>query len=131
VVGGRIDAIFGSPEGRWEVVDYKTGRTPSEDDPLAGFQLDLYALACTEVWGKRPEDLTLTYFYLATGDEISVPAGDPEAIRQRVKTALRGVAARRFDPSPGPHCRWCDFLSFCSAGRAYVEERSSTGSPSL
>jgi DNA helicase-2/ATP-dependent DNA helicase PcrA len=131
VVGGRIDAIFGSPEGRWEVVDYKTGRRPSEDDRLAGFQLDLYALACTEVWGKRPEDLTLTYFYLATGEEVSVPAGDPEAIRQRVKTALRGVADRRFDPSPGPHCRWCDFLSFCSAGRAYVEERSSAGSPSL
>jgi DNA helicase-2/ATP-dependent DNA helicase PcrA len=131
VVGGRIDAIFGSPDGRWEVVDYKTGRRPSQDDPLAGFQLDLYALACTEVWGKRPEDLTLTYFYLATGEELSVPAGDPEVIRERVKAVLRGVADRRFDPSPGDQCRWCDFLSFCSAGRAYVEERSPAGSPSL
>jgi DNA helicase-2/ATP-dependent DNA helicase PcrA len=131
VVGGRIDAIFGTPDGRWEVVDYKTGRRPPEDDPLAGLQLDLYALACTEVWGKRPEDLTLTYFYLATAEQVSVPAGDPGVVRERVKAALRGVAARRFDPSPGDQCKWCDFLSFCSAGRAYVEERSRAGSPSL
>ncbi|HEX5949266.1 MAG TPA: ATP-dependent DNA helicase, partial [Actinomycetota bacterium] len=45
VVGGRIDAIFGEPEDAWEIVDYKTGRVPAEDDPLTGLQLDLYALA--------------------------------------------------------------------------------------
>ena len=28
VVNGRIDAIFGGPDGGWEVVDYKTGRQP-------------------------------------------------------------------------------------------------------
>src|ERR671919_372838 len=46
VVGGRIDAIFGEADGPWEVVDYKTGRMPAEDDRLTGLQLDLYALAC-------------------------------------------------------------------------------------
>jgi DNA helicase II / ATP-dependent DNA helicase PcrA len=120
VVGGRIDAIFGTPEGTWEVVDYKTGRRPSQDDPLAGLQLDLYALACTEVWGKRPEDLTLTYFYLASGEADSRPAGDPAETRARVQEALEGISARRFDPTPGEQCTWCDFLSFCDAGRAHV-----------
>jgi DNA helicase-2/ATP-dependent DNA helicase PcrA len=123
VMGGRIDAIFGTPEGPWEVVDYKTGRMPPEEDLLAGLQLDLYALACTEVWRKRPEDLTLTYFYLGTGEEATRPAGDPEATLERVRAALQGVAARRFDPTPGDQCRWCDFLSFCDAGRAYLAGR--------
>ena len=56
-VSGRIDAVFGAAvEGPWEVVDWKTGRRPPADDPLAGLQLDLYGLACVEVWGKRPSD---------------------------------------------------------------------------
>ena len=120
VVGGRIDAIFGEPDGRWEVVDYKTGRVPPDDDPLSGFQLDLYALAAVEIWGKRPEDLTLTYLYLAEGKEVTRGAGDMDEVRARVAEALKGVAAGRFDPTPGDQCRWCDFLSFCDAGRAYL-----------
>ncbi|MGH2723087.1 MAG: ATP-dependent helicase [Actinomycetota bacterium] len=121
VVGGRIDAIFGQPDGPWEVVDYKTGRVPPDDDPLSGFQLDLYALACTEIWGKRAEDLTLTYLYLAEGKEVTRGAGDVAEVRERVVRALKGVAAGRFDPTPGDQCRWCDFLSFCSAGQAHLD----------
>src|SRR6266511_3592510 len=119
----------GTPESPWEVVDYKTGRRPPEEDPLAGLQLDLYALACTEVWRKRPEDLTLTYFYLATGEEVSRPAGDPEETRKRAISALGGIAAGAFDPTPSEQCHWCDFLSFCDAGKGYVE--ATTRSPSL
>ncbi len=120
VVGGRIDAIFGTAEGRWEVVDYKTGRMPAADDPLAGLQLDLYALACVDVWGKQPEDLTLTYFYLSAGQEVTRPAGDPAATRERVLAALRGIAKGAFEPIPGKYCRWCDFLPFCDAGRKFM-----------
>ncbi|HEX2031223.1 MAG TPA: ATP-dependent DNA helicase [Actinomycetota bacterium] len=120
VVGGRIDAVFGDPEGPWEVVDYKTGRVPPGDDPLAGFQLDLYALAATEVWGKRPEDVTLTYFYLAEEKEVTRRAGDPAETRKRVGEALSRMASRQFQPTPGEYCRWCDFLSFCEAGRSHL-----------
>jgi DNA helicase-2/ATP-dependent DNA helicase PcrA len=121
VVGGRIDAIFGEPDGPWEVVDYKTGRVPSEGDPLLGLQLDLYALACVDVFGKRPEDLTLTYFYLASDEVRSRAAGDPEETRTRVKEALAGIAEGAFEPTPGEQCHWCDFLTFCPAGKAYVD----------
>ncbi|MFB3738057.1 MAG: ATP-dependent helicase [Candidatus Velamenicoccus archaeovorus] len=119
-VNGRIDAIFGTPDGPWEVVDYKTGRRPARDDPMASVQLDLYALACVDVWGKPSEQLTLTYLYLASGEEVSRRAGDPSAIRTRVKAWLQGIGAARFDPTPGPHCRWCDFLSFCEPGRSFL-----------
>jgi DNA helicase-2/ATP-dependent DNA helicase PcrA len=120
VVGGRIDAIFGTSEGPWEVVDYKTGRVPSEEDALAGMQLDLYALACAEVWGKKPEELTLTYFYLSEGKELSRQAGDLDEIRKRLMSSLSEMAQGIFDPSPGDQCRWCDFLTFCDAGRAHM-----------
>jgi DNA helicase-2/ATP-dependent DNA helicase PcrA len=121
-VGGRIDAIYGTFDGPWEVVDYKTGRPPAEDDALARAQLDLYALACIRVWGKRPEDLTLTYLYLATGQERSYGVDDPEAVAERVATWLRGIAASAYEPTPGEHCRWCDFRTFCPAGTAWVAD---------
>jgi DNA helicase II / ATP-dependent DNA helicase PcrA len=120
VVGGRIDAIFGEPGGPWEIVDYKTGRVPDEDNLLTGMQLDIYALACVEIWGKRPEELTLTYFYLSESKEVTREAGSPEETRKLLAEALGSAAAGEFDPQPGPQCHWCDFLSFCEAGRRHV-----------
>jgi DNA helicase-2/ATP-dependent DNA helicase PcrA len=122
VVSGRIDAIYGADDaGPWEIVDYKTGRRPADDDPLARTQLDVYALACIDVWGKRPEDLTLTYLYLSTGEEVSHRIDDAEAVRARVAASLHGITSGAFDAEPGEHCAWCDFRPFCEPGRAWVE----------
>ncbi len=123
IVSGRIDAIFGADDaGPWEVVDYKTGRRPPEDDPLAQTQLDLYALACIDVWGKGPEDLTLTYLYLSSGEEVSHSVDELDVVRERVTAWLGDIASGAFEPTPGPQCRWCDFRSFCDAGLAWVQE---------
>jgi ATP-dependent DNA helicase UvrD/PcrA len=126
VLSGRIDAIYGEPEGAWEVVDYKTGRRPDPDDPLTRLQLDVYALACTTVWSKRPENLRLVYLYLRTGEEDTWPAEDPQATRARVSSALAGMAAGSFDPVPGEQCRWCDFRPFCAPGREFVERTTAS-----
>ncbi len=121
-VTGRIDAIFGVEDGPWEVVDYKTGSRPAADDPLARSQLDLYGLACVEVWRKRPQELKLTYLYLATGEEVSHTLDDVDEVRERAQGWIQGVRANVYDPTPGRHCRWCDFQPFCDAGRAWVME---------
>jgi DNA helicase-2/ATP-dependent DNA helicase PcrA len=121
-VGGRIDAVFGEPDGPWEVVDWKTGRRPPSDDPLAALQLDLYGLACVEIWGKRSDELTLTYLYLASDDEVSHPMEDPAAIRGRVVEALRSIDAGAFEPTPGRQCTYCDFRAFCAEGKAWLAE---------
>ena len=119
-VGGRIDAIFGTVDGPWEVVDWKTGRKPSSADPTAGLQLDIYGLAAVEIWGKASADVTLTYFYLASGEEVTRPMDDPDVVRQRVLGSLDAIAAGEFDPTPGSWCRHCDFRSFCDAGKAWL-----------
>jgi RecB family exonuclease len=129
VVSGRIDAIYGADDGPWEVVDYKTGRRPADDDELAATQLDVYALACIDVWGRRPEDLTLTYLYLSGGGEVSHTVTDEGAIRDRVRTWLRGIGEASYEPTPGPQCRWCDFRPFCDAGRSWVDENGGDRGP--
>jgi DNA helicase-2/ATP-dependent DNA helicase PcrA len=125
VIGGRIDAVFGTDGGPWEVVDYKTGSVPASDDPVAGLQLDVYALACQELWGKGPSDLTLTYAYIGEGKEVSRAAAAAEEIRSRIATTLQSLSTD-FTPSPGPQCRSCDFLMACDAGRTWVDEHGAT-----
>jgi DNA helicase-2/ATP-dependent DNA helicase PcrA len=120
-IKGRIDAIYGLPDGPWEVVDYKTGKVPPQDDPIARLQLDLYALACIEVWHKAPEDLRLTYLYLSGGQERSHTVEDVESVRGRIRSWLRGIGAGEFEPAPSAHCRVCDFRPFCDTGKAWVD----------
>ncbi|MEA2521903.1 MAG: ATP-dependent helicase UvrD/PcrA [Actinomycetota bacterium] len=128
-VSGRIDAIYGADlDAPWEVVDWKTGSKPADDDALVGLQLDLYGLACVEIWRKRPEDVTLTYLYLAGPDEVTSAMRDPAEVRERVLERLHSIRAGAFDPTPGPQCRYCDFRSFCDAGTSWLQqdrERSS------
>jgi ATP-dependent DNA helicase UvrD/PcrA len=118
-VSGRIDAIYGEPDGPWEIVDWKTGRGTA--DPL---QLELYGLACTEIWHKRPEDLTLTYYYLARDETVSIPMGDPDEVRARVTASLDQIGAGVFEPTPGRWCGFCDFKGFCDAGKAWLAENA-------
>jgi len=116
-VGGRIDAIYGEPDGPWEIVDWKTGMGTA--DPL---QLELYGLASVEIWGKRPEDLTLSYCYLAKDEIVSQPMADPSDVRARVEASLTAIGDRAFEPTPGRWCTHCDFRSFCDAGSAWLAE---------
>jgi DNA helicase-2/ATP-dependent DNA helicase PcrA len=125
-IGGRIDAVYGQPDGAWEVVDWKTGRRPAGDDPLAALQLDLYGLACVEIWRKRPEDITLTYLYLASSEEVSHSMEHPDVVKGRVVQALRSIDAGAFDPTPGPQCTYCDFRAFCPEGTAWLADAEAT-----
>jgi DNA helicase II / ATP-dependent DNA helicase PcrA len=123
-VGGRIDAIFGEADGPWEVVDWKTGRRPEEDDPTLGLQLDIYGLACVDVWGKAASDVSLTYFYLASGEEVTKPMAEPAVVRHRIVASLGSIEGGEFAPTPGRWCVHCDFRSFCDAGRAWLAEHA-------
>ncbi len=78
------------PDGPWEIVDWKTGQRPSSQDPSAGLQLDIYGLAAAEIWGKAAGDITLTYYYLASGEEVTRPMDDPGLVRERVLALARG-----------------------------------------
>src|SRR5262245_23693744 len=114
-VGGRIDAIYGEADGPWEIVDWKTGS--GEADPL---QLELYGLACAEIWHKAPEELTLTYYYLARDEAVSHPMSDPADVRARVETTLASIETGTYEPTPGRWCTFCDFKGFCDAGKAWL-----------
>ena len=118
-VSGRIDAVYGEIDGPWEIVDWKTG--VGQADPL---QLELYGLACAEIWRKDPADLTLTYYYLARDEGVSIPMGDPADVRRRIEASLEAIDTGTFEPTPGRWCGFCDFKGFCDAGRTWLAENA-------
>jgi DNA helicase-2/ATP-dependent DNA helicase PcrA len=74
VVRGRIDAVYATGDG-FEVVDWKTGRSPA--DPT---QLAIYRLAWARLRGVAPERVTAAFCHLADGGRVERPplAGEPE-----------------------------------------------------
>ena len=65
VVRGRIDAVYDLGGGRWQVVDWKTGREAA--DPV---QLAVYRLAWARLQGVSVEQVDAAFLYVRTGREV-------------------------------------------------------------
>jgi DNA helicase-2/ATP-dependent DNA helicase PcrA len=78
VVRGRMDAVFREPDGRFVVVDWKTGRPPKGAEAAAkAVQLALYRLAWAELEGMDDAQLSAVgaaFYYVA--DDLTVAPAD-------------------------------------------------------
>ncbi|MFM7142963.1 MAG: RecB family exonuclease [Alphaproteobacteria bacterium] len=125
----KIDAVFRRPDGRVEIVDWKTGRRDRGGEGGNRVQLACYALHALEKgWVDRPEDIVTVEYALATGTPY-LREVDPAAItqvREYIRTSIGGMKAllddvernlateARFEPKPSPaNCRWCNFRRVC------------------
>ena len=117
---GIIDRLDVMPEGGLVVVDYKTGRAPSERferGSLGGVQT--YALLCESLLGRAPAEVRL--LYLRQPVAIS-SAPSEQTIRGQRRRAVavwsaieRACDAEDFRPHVGPLCNHCHFKTSCPA----------------
>ncbi|MEV7545079.1 UvrD-helicase domain-containing protein [Streptomyces sp. NPDC089915] len=83
VIRGRIDAVYRDPDGSYEVVDWKTGRT-TQADPL---QLAVYRLAWAEATGTPLDRVSAAFLHVRSGRVIR-PRDLPG--RERLEAILQG-----------------------------------------
>jgi putative RecB family exonuclease len=117
---GIIDRLDVAPDGGLIVVDYKTGRAPSERferGSMGGVQT--YALLCESLLGRAPAEVRL--LYLRQPIAISSVASE-QTIRGQRKRALavwtaiaRACDAEDFRPHVSPLCDYCSFKQSCPA----------------
>jgi putative RecB family exonuclease len=103
------------------VVDYKTGKAPSEVWALAEakalFQMKFYAVALLRSRGVLPARLRL--LYLADGQVLDYSPDLDELVRfERLLTAMwRAIQAAGvtgdFRPKPSRMCDWCAHRVLC------------------
>lgn len=112
---GRIDQINPLPDHTVELVDYKTGRPPSQKDADKSLQLSVYALAARDQMHLKPTRLT---FYSLTNNEAVRTVRTPKSL-DLVISEVREVAAQIrkqvFLPKPGFACKHCDYELICTA----------------
>jgi DNA helicase-2/ATP-dependent DNA helicase PcrA len=65
-IRGRIDAVFRSEDGRWELVDWKTGAVPSEGElARRAVQLAVYRLGWSRLQGVPIEDVSAAFYFVS------------------------------------------------------------------
>jgi putative RecB family exonuclease len=117
---GIIDRLDLTPDGQLVVVDYKTGRAPSEryeHGNLVGVQT--YALLCERLLGRVPVEVRLLHLR----EPMAITAvATPQTVRgQRLRTTAvwdaieRACASEDFRPRVGPLCNYCHFKPTCPA----------------
>ncbi|AYG05229.1 ATP-dependent helicase [Gryllotalpicola protaetiae] len=63
----KLDAVYRLPGGRTQIVDWKTGKAPADDDDLERkqFQLALYRHAYATWTGADPESIDAVFYFVA------------------------------------------------------------------
>lgn len=115
---GYVDRLDVAPDGRLRVVDYKTGRSPSERfEGKALFQMKFYALVLWRTRGVLPTQLQLVYLgnrefvrYEPSEDELRALERKLTALWQAIEFAAETGDWR---PRTSRLCSWCSFKTLC------------------
>ena len=117
---GYVDRLDVAPNGALRVVDYKTGRSPSEHfEAKALFQMRFYALVLWRLRGVIPQMLQLVYLGNSELMRYSPDEADLLATERKVKalwTAIeRAAMTGDWRPRTSRLCDWCDHKAICPA----------------
>ena len=117
-IGGKIDRVD-EKDGKLEIVDYKTGKVLDQKDVDKSLQMTVYALAATDkgLYGKKPEDVLLTFYFLNTMEARSTKrtVEQLKQTRQELLEKAKEIEKSSFQPSPGVWCDFCGFKLICEA----------------
>ena len=121
VLRGIVDRVDVAPDGRIRIVDYKTGRAPSEAfEQKALFQMKFYALVLWRLRGRVPSQVQLVYVG-GRGETLPLEVDEEMLVRfertlvalwQAIRTAARDGDWR---PRRSRLCDWCSHTSICPA----------------
>ncbi len=112
VIRGRMDAVFSEPDGRWLVVDWKTGAEPTRaEERSVAVQLAVYRVAWARMMAARtgePEDRILdrvgaAFHYVRSGRTVA-PAElpGPDELADLIATAAPQRLPADLPPEPDP-----------------------------
>jgi len=118
-IGGKIDRVDELPDGKLEIIDYKTGKVPSEEKIDKNLQMTIYALAAQDegIYGKNPEEVILSFYFLDTQEKISLQR-TRQQLEEAKKTLLlkkKEIESSDFSPKPSNLCDFCEFRLLCEA----------------
>ncbi|MDR3092425.1 MAG: PD-(D/E)XK nuclease family protein [Endomicrobium sp.] len=110
---GIIDRIDRYPDGKYEIMDYKTHVKVWEQERVdRDLQLSFYAYACKNIFGFNPDEISI--YFLSENRKIYTKRSKSEiadAINLAILTA-ENITAEKFNPDVSK-CQLCDFKLKC------------------
>lgn len=124
-VGGRIDRIDKTENGI-EIIDYKTGKSPTQKDVEKDLQMTIYAMAAVDgtltymgVLQQVPkaEEVKVSFYFFDNQGKISSfrKKEDFETVKCELIKKAEEISKSDFSPTPGKHCDFCEFKLICEA----------------
>ncbi len=122
-IGGTIDRVDNLSDGVIEIIDYKTSATiPTQKEVDKNLQLSFYALAASKIpetpFGKIPEKIKLSLYYLDTQEKISTTrtAKQLEDAVKEIFKVREEIENSDFKCSGHMFCQMgCEFSLFCKS----------------
>lgn len=108
---GRIDLLLRREDGRFVIVDFKTGKQHEYIDTT--FQLGLYSLVANEVRGI---DVAETCAFYVEHDEEVRTAVTPQRLanaKMEFEKVVGAIRRESFGPTPGSVCTRCEYGKIC------------------
>ncbi|MEK7656324.1 MAG: PD-(D/E)XK nuclease family protein [Elusimicrobiota bacterium] len=113
-VRGTIDRIDRLPDGRVEVIDYKThAEVETAEQAAQNLQLAMYGLGARESLGLEPALLSLHYVALDKKTSVAPDPAREEAVLELVGRVADIIAGSKSYTPDLAHCPSCDFRKTC------------------
>jgi len=114
---GRIDRLERNPDGKYEIVDFKTGKSQvSKPKARVNPQLNIYAKAVEKLKGELPSKASFFYPELEKMVEYEVTPDSVKEAIEPIKEMTKGILAENFEPTPSAGaCMFCPYQSICDA----------------
>src|SRR5579871_225316 len=126
---GFVDRLGRDSEGTLWIHDYKTSsRKLSEEDARNEDQLALYQIGLSQNphYGAK-ETFKLLWHFVAFEKDQVVSERSPKEIDQLKKRYISKIEtiekAKSYPTKTGVLCQWCEFLTVCTDGQKWVENK--------
>jgi putative RecB family exonuclease len=133
---GFIDRLGKDSEGTFWIHDYKTSsRRMSEEDAKYEDQLALYQIGLSQ----NPKigataKVKLAWHFVAFDKDLVVSernAKEVDWLKKKYVSKIQEIEkAKVFPVKPSRLCGWCEYLSVCAGGKAYLESKGKKFEPS-
>ncbi|MBU6388931.1 UvrD-helicase domain-containing protein [Patescibacteria group bacterium] len=118
VLNGKIDRVDLLPDGKYKVIDYKTGESVKKSKDLADdIALGSYVLALTQQ-RRTVEEVEIQYLMKDEAVTLKQADLDLTAVQAKVKETVTRIRADiergEFTPTPSLNtCQYCDYRDIC------------------